>query len=489
MCHVTLTALRDDALRSTAEGFALRLGLPWIRSLPLASLQDLTASIDGAPAGPLTVDLDGWRLDAGYLEDDTGWWFLQDRLEVHGPTPLAPGPHNVEVAFRLVIPYLQTGPDGPLALPFRLQRTLTTDAAASAIAAPAAAAAPDGPDASARDALPAGWTLAASAFNWTPEVIRAESPAPQIAARIVGSGVARVIELEPGQLWRSFPESADAEVEALREQLSAAGGGVSIVGASLDDWLSPTRRRDEDERFAFLLPQLHAARRVGAAGVRLPIGQAGEPLLRRLLPVLADLDLVLFEEIQGQQTPDASGTAPAITTIARLDDPHVRVLLDISMLMPSLPPSYLDLLRRGGVDEALLARLGTDWRDPSTNAAVIDVLRSGGVPPQVHTAFMNLLVRFGRSRASDLRGILPLIGAVHLKFWDLDDTDGRVSAPIRELAGELAASGYAGTLCSEWGGHEWLDDDPADMTRRHLALAGEALRIGALSASAAGERR
>ena len=32
---MTLTALRDDALRSTDDGFALRLGLPWIRSLPL----------------------------------------------------------------------------------------------------------------------------------------------------------------------------------------------------------------------------------------------------------------------------------------------------------------------------------------------------------------------------------------------------------------------------------------------------------------------
>ena len=192
----------------------------------------------------------------------------------------------------------------------------------------------------------------------------------------------------------------------------------------------------------------------------MPIGQAGEPLLRRLQPVLHELDLVLYEEIQGQQTPDAPGPASALETIARLDDTHVRVLLDISMLMPSLPPSYLDLLRRGGMARRSAARLESDWQDPALNGAVIDLLRSGGVPPHVHTAFMNLLVRFGRSRASDLRGVLPLIGAVHLKFWDLDDQDGRVSGPIRDIAAELADVGFAGTLCSEWGGHEWLDDDP-----------------------------
>lgn len=481
---MTLTALRDDALSSTPDGFTLRLGLPWIRSLPLASLQDLTVSIDGEPAGPLALELDGRTIDAAAVAEEDGWWFLQDRLTMRGPRPIDAGAHEVEIGFQLVVPYLQAGPDGPLALPFRLGRTLTPDAAASATVSHQSATAQPRP----ADALPPGWTLAASAFNWTPEVISAERPAPEIAVAIVQSGVASVIELEPGQLWRSFPDPDDAEVDAFREALSAAGGSVSIIGASLDDWVSSFSRRDEDERFAFLLPQLRAAQRVGASGVRLPIGQAGEPLLRRLLPVLAELDLVLYEEIQGQQTPDAPGTAPALETIARLDDPRVRVLLDISMLMPSLPPSYLDLLRRGGVDEALLSRLATDWQDPATNAAVIDVLRSGGVPPQVHTPFMNLLVRFGRSQASDLRGILPLIGAVHLKFWDLDDADGRVSRPIREVAAELATSGFRGTLCSEWGGHEWLDDDPAHMTRRHLALAGDPLRAGALSASSASGR-
>ena len=75
---------------------------------------------------------------------------------------------------------------------------------------------------------------------------------------------------------------------------------------------------------------------------------------------------------------------------------------------------------------------------------------------------MNLLVRFGRSPVDVVRGILPLVGAFHLKFWDLDDADGRVSQPLRDLGTLLrdAAPGFAGTLCSEWGGHEWLDAGP-----------------------------
>jgi hypothetical protein len=478
---MTLDALRDDALRSSRNGFALLLGLPWIRSLPVASLADLAVSIDGEEVAEVALVIDGREVTVSALADEPEWWFIQDRLEVRGGVALSPGEHQVSVSFRLIVPYLQTGPDGPLALPFHIERPLTMDADSATASAPPAPVAPSTEEHD--DALPARWTLAASAFNWTPEVIRAEHAAPDIAVGIVASDVARVIEIEPGQLWRSFPESADAEVDALRAGLEAVGGSVSIVGASLDDWLPSGRPRTQEERLGFLLPQLHAAHRVGAAGVRLPIGQAGEALLGQLLPVLHDLDLVLFEEIQGQQTPDSASARGAIEAIAGLDDPHVRLLVDISMLMPALPPSYLEQLRAGGVAEALLQRLTSDWRDPSNNGAVVDLLRSGGVPPEVHTTFMNLLVRFGRSDAADLRDVLPLVGAFHLKFWDLDDSDGRVSQPIRDLGAELAGTAFAGTLCSEWGGHEWIDADAATMTRAHLELARTALAQGAAVAS------
>lgn len=484
---MTLPALRDDALSATSDGFELRLGLPWIRSLPLSSLEELEVAVDGERIEPLQVVLGDRLVDPAAIAHESGWWFLQDRLILRADRMLQPGAHDVAASFRLRIPYLQAGPDGPLTLPFLVERTLEPDAGPSGRGARSASRDPD--EARVRDPaasdpapgdLPATWTLTASAFNWTPDVIRAERAAPDIALGIVTDGIAPVIELEPGQLWRSFPEPADDEVDALRRGLDRAGGGVSIVGASLDDWVGPTERRGDDARLAFLLPQLRAARRVGASGVRLPIGQAGEPLLRRLLPMLQELDLVLYEEIQGRQTPESPETAAEIEVISRLDDPRIRLLVDISMLMPALPVTYLDELARAGIPQDLLARLTDEWRDPATTGGIVGFLRSGGVPPEIHALYMNLLVRFGRSRAAELRDILPLVGAFHLKFWDLDDADGRVSAPIRDLGAELAGAGFAGTLCSEWGGHEWLDDaDAADMTRRHLAVARRALAHGA----------
>ena len=129
---MTLAALRDDALSSTADGFAIRLGLPWIRSLPLASLDALEVLVDGERAHPIVVALGDRLADPVELSRERGWWFLQDRVVLRGQRMLQLGAHDVVVSFRLVIPYLQAGPDGPLALPFHIERTLVLDAPASA---------------------------------------------------------------------------------------------------------------------------------------------------------------------------------------------------------------------------------------------------------------------------------------------------------------------------------------------------------------------
>lgn len=570
--------LRDDALTAGTDGFELRLSLPWIRSMALACVRDLSIVIDGSPRD-VDVVLGTRQIPPAELADEDGWWFLQDRLVLRGSDPLGAGPHRVAAGFRLTVPYLTGGPDGPLVLPFRAElgidpRAPRTSAArdvgdggAAGSASPPAEGPParprmhdvsgqlaggdDGPTSdangrggaseiagvagadghgsasgqSASDAnggpsafgdaeerggsstaganggrtgvgdagavsgwsnaraaaddggpatpLPGGWRLTANAFNWTQEVVRADRPAHDLVAGIVSGGVASEIEVEAGQVWRGFPSPSSDDVARLRDGLAAAGGSVSIVGASIDDWAGADLRRD-DERLAFFLPQLRAAALLGAVGVRLPLGQAGRPLLERLIPHLHELDLTLFEEVQGQQP--LSGAA--FDDIADLDDPRLRVLVDTSMLMPALPVTFLE--RMSALPADLHARLRDEWFDPATHGAVMAALRNGSVPPELHASFMNLIVRFGRSAAAELRPILPLTGAIHLKFWDLADADGRVSAPLRELGGELRRSGFAGSLCSEWGGHEWLDADATEMTRDHIALARRTLAEGAM---------
>lgn len=124
---MTLTALRDDALRSGPDGTTVRLSLPWIRSLPLASLLEPTVEVDGRRHEP-TVVLGARRIPAHALADEDGWWYLQDRVVLQIPDATTPGIHRVSVSFGLEIPYLPGGPDAPLRLPFSFSRSLDADA-------------------------------------------------------------------------------------------------------------------------------------------------------------------------------------------------------------------------------------------------------------------------------------------------------------------------------------------------------------------------
>src|SRR6478672_10515440 len=103
--------------------------------------------------------------------------------------------------------------------------------------------------------------------------MRAERSPLDIVTDIPCSGTTDVVEVELGQCFRSFPSFGGDEVDLARLALDAHGARVSIVGLGLDGYASLAHRRSTAERLAFLEPQLRAARRLGAHGVRLPFGQ------------------------------------------------------------------------------------------------------------------------------------------------------------------------------------------------------------------------
>ncbi|WP_142042438.1 C-glycoside deglycosidase beta subunit domain-containing protein [Arthrobacter sp. SLBN-100] len=120
------TAVRGDALTATPGGFELRVGLPWIRSMPLSSIAGLAVEVDGVPVAPgeLGVMLGSRRVSPGVLQEEQGWWFVQDRLVLAGRRALSHGTHAVAVDFQLMVPYLQARPGSPLVLPFHLEARL-----------------------------------------------------------------------------------------------------------------------------------------------------------------------------------------------------------------------------------------------------------------------------------------------------------------------------------------------------------------------------
>lgn len=119
-----LDALGADALADGTGGAVLRISLPWIRSLPVAALRDVEVQIDEVPVAATHALLGGREIALADLALETGWWFVQDRLVVQLDRVLDAGTHRVRLSFRLAVPYLQVGPDGPLLLPFLFERDL-----------------------------------------------------------------------------------------------------------------------------------------------------------------------------------------------------------------------------------------------------------------------------------------------------------------------------------------------------------------------------
>ena len=126
----TSAALREDALSATPDGFELRVGLPWIRSMPLWGVSELTVTLDGRrlAESELTILLGSRRVAPSALADEVNrWWFLQDRLVLAGTRLLEAGAHRVCVDFRMLVPYLSGAPGTPLVLPFHLEAQLELD--------------------------------------------------------------------------------------------------------------------------------------------------------------------------------------------------------------------------------------------------------------------------------------------------------------------------------------------------------------------------
>jgi hypothetical protein len=320
-------------------------------------------------------------------------------------------------------------------------------------------------------------------FSFTGTLLAARQRPDEVLGAVLDAGLCRRIEIDAPQHFRSYPAFDDgAELDRTRDVLERYGGRLTVLGCYHDASPAPGVFRGHSQSVDLLERQIRAARRLGAWGVRLGLGYAPEPVLTALVPVLEATGMVWVEEVQGPCRPDGEQLHRRLELVGRLATDRIRFLLDLSLCMPALPTSYVAALRRSGAPPALVDRLQEAWI-AADHGAVSSLLR-----PELDKAgsalaslYVTPLTRFGCTTVADWRWFLPNVAAVHLKYWDLDDSAGAISTPIRELRTALAdAATYRdGTFCSEWGGHEWMPDaDPMATTLGHRRLFDAAVPRG-----------
>ncbi len=295
-------------------------------------------------------------------------------------------------------------------------------------------------------------------FSFTNELLAADETPDDLLRRILRDGC-DTVEIDAAQHFRSFPVLDAAEVAATAGLVRAAGAAVSILGGGADVFPGPGREADDATVLAQLGSHIDAARLLGAEGVRIPFGVVAWPLLVRAAALADAAGVMLFEEVQGPARPDDPRIAERVALLEGSDGVGVRLLVDVSALMTALPRSYLASLRANGVPADVVARLDEAFVGGVVAPVVLPHLGDPALSPDAKSLLVTAMTRFGHGRASEWSALAPWVGGIHLKFWDLQQAEEDLAHETGALLEMLFAGGFAGTVCSEWGGHEWESSD------------------------------
>lgn len=481
--------IQEDSLRVHPEGVAVRLTLPWYRSLWLSSVTRLQLTIDGAEvaASDLSFELAGRRyaLDELPQQSDT-LWYLQEHplLIVRRDEPIALGEqHEVEIFGELRLPYMQIAPGqdgGPgMYVPNVVcqQLTLTTtdrDAAAPAHVAPATPA----PPATDADLFRLGLTLYSASAEFRAGWYDFDGLLDRVAELGIGPG----IEIVASQMVPTYPVVSDEFVRTWRAAFDRHGFDASSFGANLDMGRRRDRDMTPDEEFEFSQLMFQGAKKLGFPLVRI---QSAKPeLLRRLLPVAEQLELKLAYEIHAPMGPNAEPILRVRDTYAQLDSPLLGFVADFSSTMHAMSPTLLRAVRRAGLDDDAVARLQQIW---ATDAPMrerqeefIGYLRDRDFDPGRLGSFAHLAFNMhGHVDPHEWADIIPQILHVHAKFYDVDERGEEPAIDYPELVRVFVEGGYRGYWSSEWEGHAFAElgeVDPLRLVRKQHDLIRRSMR-------------
>jgi hypothetical protein len=481
--------IHEDSLRAHPDGLALRLTLPWYRSLWLSSVTSLDLTVDGetVPQEDLSFELGGRRyaLDELPAQSET-LWFLQEHplLIVRRDRPVPLGErHDITLVGQLRLPYMQIAPGdngGPgMYVPNFVRDELTLTVTDADSPAPAMVTdVPPPPPATDADPFQLGLTLYSASAEFRAGWFDFDGLLDRVAELGIGPG----IEIVASQVVPTYPVVSDDFVRTWRDAFDRHGFAASSFGANLDMGRRRDRDMTPDEEFEFSELMFRGAKKLGFPLVRI---QSAKPeLLRRLLPIAEDLELRLAYEIHAPLGPNAEPILKVRDTYAELDSPLLGFVADFSSTMHAMSPTLLRAVRRAGLDDEAVERLQQIW---ATDAPMrerqeefIGYLRGRGFDPSRLGAFAHLAFNMhGHVAPREWADIMPQILHVHAKFYDIDEHGQEPAIDYPELVRVFVEGGYRGYWSSEWEGHAFAElgeVDPLLLVRRQHDLIRRTMR-------------
>lgn len=481
--------IHEDSLRTHPQGLALRLTLPWYRSLWLSSVSSLDLTIDGneIPEDDLRLVFDGRMLRLDELpEHSETLWFLQQHplLVVRREAPAVVGErHDVALLGQLRLPYMQIMPGtggGPgMYVPNVVRDAFTLTVTDADAARPALVSdVPPPQPATEEDPFRLGLTLYSASAEFRAGWFDFDGLLDRVAELGIGPG----IEIVASQMVPTYPVVSDEFERTWRAAFDRHGFTASSFGANLDMGRRRDRDMTPDEEFAFSKLMFEGASKLGFPLVRI---QSAKPeLLRRLLPIAEKLDLKLAYEIHAPMGPNAEPILKVRETYAELDSPLLGFVADFSSTMHAMSPTLLRAVQRAGLDDEALDTLQSIWATDATmqerQKEFIGYLTARDFDPGRLGSFAHLAFNMhGHVDPREWADIMPQILHVHAKFYDIDESGQEPAIDYPEHVRVFVEGGYRGYWSSEWEGHAFAElgeVDPLLLVRRQHDLIRRAMR-------------
>lgn len=484
--------IHADSLRPHPDGLALRLTIPWYRSLWLSSVTGLELTVDGTPVPQEDLRFvlrdREYRLDELPEQSET-LWFLQDHplLVATGERPVEVGEqYEIVLTGQLRLPYMQIAPGqdgGPgTYVPNFVRDAFTLTVTDADAPVPALVSdVPPAPPAADDDPFRLGLTLYSASAEFRAGWFDFDGLLDRVAELGIGPG----IEIVASQVLPEYPVVSDEFEPSWRAAFDRHGFDASSFGANLDMGRRRDRDMTPDEEFEFSELMFRGAKKLGFPLVRI---QSAKPeLLRRLLPVAEQLDLKLAYEIHAPMGPNAHPILRVRETYAELDSPLLGFVADFSSTMHAMSPTLLRAVRRAGLDDQAVDRLQSIWATDATmqerQQEFIGYLEGQGFDPGRLGSFAHLAFNMhGHVDPREWADIMPQILHVHAKFYDIDESGQEPAIDYPELVRVFVEGGYRGYWSSEWEGHAFAElgeVDPLLLVRRQHDLIRSVMRESA----------
>jgi hypothetical protein len=338
-------------------------------------------------------------------------------------------------------------------------------------------------DSAASPAVPgSGIRLGLTLYSLTSEFSAGRWDLDGMLRVVAEAGIGPGVEFNASQLLRSYPTVDPQFVREWRDGLEKYGLVPSSFGCNLDMGRRRDRDMTEDEEYEFQAAQFRAAHELGFTLSRF---QSAKPtLIRRLLPLIEELDLTVGWELHAPLGPNS----PQVLAIRELYDeigsPRLGFVADFSSTMRGMSPALRHGLRKKGLDDEGLAELDRIWHKPddinARHAEFVDYLNGRGIAPESLGSFARLAFNMhGHVPVAEWRDIMGQIVHVHAKFYDIDENGDEPAIDYPGLVKVFVDSGWQGYWSSEWEGHAFLDldeADPVDLVHKQHDLIRRSIR-------------